>query len=167
MKNEKRKIRAGFTIVEMLVSLAIMGILLTAVALAFDASARNYQQNTDIFKATSNVRTALSRITAQLRTAQAVNTSEADTQCSFVTSDGTDITYLYVQAENKLYLVTNDDLSDDDYLMCDNVTAMTFTKTIGDNAGVSFVRGVQISMTVKSGQVQKTMSAAAVIRRNL
>lgn len=167
MKKEKRKIRVGFTVVEMLVSIAIMGILLAAVAVAFDASVINYHQNRDIFKATSDVRGALLRITTQLRTAQAVATSETNNQCSFLASDGANFTYLYVQADKKLYLVTNDDLSDSNYLLCDNVTAMTFTKTIGDNDGVSFVRAVQISITVECGQSQKTMSAASVIRRNL
>jgi hypothetical protein len=42
---------------------------------------------------------------------------------------------------------------------------MSFTKTPTDDG--SDVKSVQISMTVQSGSIQRTISAAAVIRRNL
>ena len=53
------------------------------------------------------------------------------------------------------------------YLLCDNVTAMTFTKDTATEEAVTYVKSVQISMTVVSGDVEKTISAAAVVRRNL
>jgi len=162
MKNSKNK--AGFTVAELLIALAISAILLVAVAVAFNASAVNYQENEDIFKTINNARQALFRMTSQLRTA-AVDRNAPPNECTLITAGGENITYRYNSADNKLYLVTNNDPSDSDYVLCDNVTAMTFTKTPTDD-GLN-CKSVQISMTVVSGNVQKTISAAATIRRNL
>ena len=165
MKNVKYK--TGFTIAELLIALAISAMLLVAVAVAFNASAVNYQENEDIFKTINNSRQALFRITSQLRTATAVVHDAPDNECTMITALNENITYRYNSGDNKLYLVTNDDLTDSDYVLCDNVTAMTFTKTWVVEDALIKVKSVQISMTVVSGNVQKTISAAASIRRNL
>ena len=161
MKNSKYK--TGFTIAELLIALAISAMLLVAVAVAFNASAVNYQENEDIFKTINNARQALFRMTSQLRTADAVDPNSPINECSFWTSAGQDLTYEFRSAESKLYLITN--IDSNEYVLCDNVTAMTFTKTLTDD-GLD-CKSVQISMTVASGNVQKTISAAAAIRRNL
>ncbi|MFC1604174.1 type II secretion system protein J [Planctomycetota bacterium] len=163
MKNVKYK--TGFTIAELLIALAISAMLLVAVAVAFNASAVNYQENEDIFRTINNARQALFRITSQLRTAYAVDPAAPNNECSFITAADENITYEFRNAENKLYLITNVDSNE--YVLCDNVTAMTFTKTTVVEDTVTKVQSVQISMTVVSGNVQKTISAAAAIRRNL
>jgi prepilin-type N-terminal cleavage/methylation domain-containing protein len=161
MKNSKYK--TGFTIAELLIALAISAMLLVAVAVAFNASAVNYQENEDVFRTINNARQALFRMTSQLRTADAVNPAAPNNECSFFTAAGENITYQFRSAENKLYLITN--IDSNEYVLCDNVIAMTFTKTLtGDGLDC---KSVQISMTVASGNVQKTISAAAAIRRNL
>lgn len=160
--------RRALTIAEMLVALAITAILLAAVAVAFNASVISYRENENAFKAVNSARQALYRITTQLRTAVAVDPNAANNECTLVIADGNDditYTYRYNSADNKLYLITDDNPSDRDYVLCDNVTAMTFTKTLTDD-GVD-VKSVQISMTVQSGSLQKTLVAAAVVRRNL
>jgi len=159
--------RDGFTIVELLVALAITAILLAAVAIAFDASIINYRQNEDIFRTINSARQALTRITSQLRTANAVDPNSPDNECSLITADDRDITYRYNSADSKLYLITNDDSSDRDYVLCDNVIAMTFKKNTAIEDTIVYVKSVQISMTVASGNIQRTVSTAAVIRRNL
>ena len=150
---------------ELLLAVAIAGMLLGAVAFAFNASAINCRENEEIFKTMNNARQALFRITSQLRTADMVNPNAPPNECSFFTADGQDITYRYNSGDNKLYLVTNYDLFDSDYVLCDNVTAATFTKTRTDDG--RDCKSVQISITVSSGDMQRTVSAAAVIRRNL
>jgi len=165
MKNNKYK--TGFTIAELLVAVAISALLLAAIAVAFNASAANYQENEDIFKAVNSARQAMFRMTSQLRTASAVDPNAPNNECSMITADGEDITYLYDSTDNKLYLITNDDLSDSDYVLCDNVTALDCTKTSVVEDAVIKVRKVQISITVASDDVEKTISAAAAIRRNL
>jgi prepilin-type N-terminal cleavage/methylation domain-containing protein len=174
MSTRSTKSTAGFTLAELLIALAVMGILLAAVAVAFNASAINYRENEDIFKSINKARQALARMTTQIRTAGyqvsvspdlfvAVNTSDPNNRCSFYTATGDNITYEYRSADNKLYLITNS--NGQEYVLCDNVIAMSFIKTLTDDG--SDCKSVQISMTVASGDTQRTISAAAVIRRNL
>jgi len=165
MKNIKNK--AGFTLAELLIALAISAILLVAVAVAFNASAVNYQENEDIFKVVNSARQALFRMTSQLRTADAVDPNAPNNECTMITPAGENITYRYNSADNKLYLVTNDDLTDSDYVLCNNVTAMNCTKTWVVEDTVIKVKSVQISLTVAISNIEKTISAAAAIRRNL
>jgi len=165
MKNTKNNF--GFTVAELLLSLAIASMLLVAVAVAFNASATNYRENEDIFRVTNSARQALFRITSQLRTADAVVHDAPGNECTMITAAGENITYQYNSGDNKLYLITNDDLTDSDYVLCDNVTAMNCTKTWIVEDALIKVQNVQISITVVSGDVQKTISAAASIRRNL
>lgn len=161
MKNARYE--NGFGIAELLIALAITGLLLAAVAVAFNASVINYRQNEDIFKAINSARQALFRMTTQLRTGYWVDPSAPNNECSFYTADDRDITYRFNSADNKLYLITNYDSSDSDYVLCDNVTSMSFIKSPTDDG--SDTKSVQISMTVESGDVQRTLSSAAVIRR--
>ena len=163
MTERPNKFTGGFTIVELLVSLAIAGLLLAAIAVAFNASVINYRENEDIFKTVNNTRQALSRITTDLRTGHSFKLDDPDYQCTFFAAGNKDITYEYRIANNNLYLITNSD--NQEYLLCDNVGSMSFIKTLTDEG--TDVKSVQISMTVFSGNIQRTISAAAVVRKNL
>jgi len=163
----KTRHKTGFTIVELLLAIAIAGMLLVAVAVAFNASATNYRENEEIFRTINTARQALTRMTSQLRTADGVDHTAPANECTLMTADGKDITYRYDSGQGVLYLVTNYDLTDSDYVLCENVTAMTCTKTAVVEASQTVVKSVQISITVTSGDAQRTVSAAAVIRRNL
>ncbi len=163
MAYSSEKSSAGFTIAELLISLAIMALILVAVAAAFNASVISYRDNEDIFKTINNARQALTRITNQLRTADAVDPNAPSNQCSLITAGGDDITYRYDNSDNKLYV----DFNSNSYVLCDNVTAMTFTKDTATEDSVTYVKSVQVSMTVTSGELEKTLAAAAVVRRNL
>lgn len=158
------KFIAAFTVAEMLISLAVISILLAAVAVAFNASVINYRENNDIFKAVNGARQALTRMTTQLRTADSVNPDSLTNEVSLFTAGEEDVTYRYSIADKKLYLVTNDNAS---YVLCNNVAAMTFAKNIVTEGSQMKVKSVQISMTVTGGDTQRTVSAAAVVRRNL
>ena len=156
-------IRCGFTIMEMLLALAISSMLLAAVAVAFNASIINYRENEDMFKVINSARQSLFRMTSQLRTANSVDPNAPNNQCNFFTAGAEDITYEYRNADKKLYLITNSD--GQEYVLCDNVTAMTFTKN--PTVDGTDCKSVQISITVTRGNAQRKISAAAVIRRNL
>ncbi len=152
--------------VEMLMALMIMGMLLAAVAVAVHASSVNYRQNEEMYRAMTTARAALLRITNDIRTADAVAVTEPANQCSMVTAAGSDITYLYNSGDSTLYLVTNDDATDADYVLCRGVTSVVFDRaTVPDEPGK--VRNVQISMTVTEGSNSQTVSTAAVLRKNL
>jgi len=162
MFRQRRKTTSGFTIVELLIVLAITALLLTSLAAAFSASIMNYRQNEGIFKAVNNARQALCRITTQVRTGLVDPNNILDqSMCQLLCSDGSEVMYWYNSGENKLYL--RDISSNVDYVLCDNVIAMTFKKD--DSSPTGDVKSVQISMTVESGDVQKAVSAAAVVRK--
>ncbi len=154
--------KVGFTIVELLISLALLAMLMAAVGVAVHASAMNYKANEDIFKAMNTARQAMTRITCDLRTATEVFGADPDTQCSLITPDGRDITYRWNSADETLYLDINPNAGS--YVLCRNVTAMTFART--PLAGEP-VRNVRVLMTVKVGDVSQTVASAAVIRRNM
>ncbi len=156
--------KGGFTIVELLISLALLAMIMAAVGVAVHASAMNYNANENIFAAMSTARQATMRITTDLRTSQGVSDADPSNQCSMVTADGRDITYRFNPADNILYMDINSGGSAGSYVLCRNVTAMTFTRTpaAGDPA-----RNVRISMTVTVGGVSQTVASAAVIRRNM
>ena len=164
MKKRKSEIKNrtyhGFTIIECLVSLAITAVLMVSLGVAFNASAMNYKENEQMFRTINSARQALTRITTQLRTGHFVNPAAPSYQCSFYTDANENLTYEY--RSGKLYLITNSDGAE--YTLCDNVTAATFTKTPD---GTGDCKSVQISLTVKNGDRQRTLAAAAVVRRNL
>lgn len=153
----------AFTVVECMIGLAISALLLAAVAVAFSASLTSYRENERIFWSMNNARQALSRMTSQLRTGYFVNPAAPSNQCSFFTAANQDITYEFRSVDKKLYLRTN--ATGQEYVLCDNVVAASFTKTPTDD-GMD-CKSVQISLTVKEGDSQLTLSAAAAIRRNL
>jgi len=179
MTNQRKRSSKGFTIAEVLVSLVIIALLMTAISTAINASIINYNVNKDTYKAMNTARQALLRITTELRTANEVFTAGGTVQQGLGFDDDNDAvsdrfhTYhynkpgdaLYDNAleDNALYLITHIAGTDTSYLLCENVTDMTFTRT----PAIDPVKNVVISMTVMSGDVEKTVSTAAVIRRNM
>jgi type II secretory pathway pseudopilin PulG len=149
--------------VEVLVALAILGILLTALATAFNASAMNYRQNRGIAEAMNNARQAMARMTALIRTGQPNPADTSTDSCSLLSSSGQDITFRYVSSQKKLYCTVGDVMTQPANVLCDNVTALRFDKTIEGTD----VKSVVITMTVTVGDVSETISSAAVVRKNL
>ncbi len=159
---------SGFTLVELLISVTLSALLLTAVAVALRASFASYQVTRDMSRASETALHALSRISTELRTASAVARTEPNSQCTFITIHGRDITYRFDDSSQRLYLVTNDDSGDVDYIVCNNLTQAVFSKvTAFDELLVEYVRSVQISLTVTVGGYSGTFSSAVAIMRNL
>jgi len=112
----------------------------------------------------NKARQALFRMTTQIRTGLVdPNDVSSEDRCKLLCADGSEITYRYDSADNKLYFHVHD--TGTDYVLCDNVAAMTFKKD--NNTPTGDVKSVQISITVVSGDIVQTVSSAAVIRRNL
>ncbi len=166
----------GFTLIELLISLAIMGMLLTALAAALNASIINYRENEKIFRGINSARQALTRMTSQIRTAgydvngvcNAVDPDAPINQCNLNTYLGENITYefrdsSYAEYPNTLLLITNS--NGNKYILCDNVTAATFVKTLADDGFNA--KSVRISLTISDGSMEQKLSAAAVVRRVL
>lgn len=155
---------------ELLISMAIMGILLAALAAALNASMVNYQENEKLFKNINTARQALTRMTNEIRTAGwrnpsgqllSVDPSAPLNQCSLYNEAGENIIYDFRSAEKKLYLIKNSV----EYLLCDNVASATFNKTPTNNGFDT--KSVQIKLTIQNGDYQQTLVAAAVVRKVL
>jgi prepilin-type N-terminal cleavage/methylation domain-containing protein len=159
-QRQRQASRAGFTLVEILIGLAISAMLLAAIAVAFNASVMNYAENEQMYQTINNGRQALTRMTSELRTGSEVSFTAAANLCEFFTADGAGTRYEFTG--NQLRLQKNGGTW---HVLCDNVTAATFTKTPVDSGDDS--KSVQISLTVRSGDFERTLSAAAVMRRNL
>lgn len=152
---------------ELLVSLAITMLILTAAAVAFSACAASYSENEKIFHAVNSGRAAATQMTTKLRTAQAVDPNSTALACSLITAAGDDITYSYNGVNDTLYVVTNDDTNDIDHPLCENISAMNFTYNTAVEGLVIYVRSIQISMTINVDRFEKKFSSAVVIRTNL
>ncbi len=87
----------------------------------------------------------------------------SEDRCKLLCADGSEVTYRYDSGNNTLYVHDHD--TGNDYVLCKNVTDMTFTKTPTDDG--TDCKSVQISITVVSGNVQQTVSAAVVVRKIL
>jgi prepilin-type N-terminal cleavage/methylation domain-containing protein len=162
------RINKGFTILEMLMSLVILAVLMTAVAVAFDASIVNFKANDSISKVTNAARAALLRMTTELRTARDVATiggGDPDiSQCSFHNNASQLFCYRYSPDDQTLYLDTNGN----SYAMCKNVTSATFNREVDPDNPLN-IRNVRIvlKLTDDKGKNPQTLAAAAVVRRNL
>jgi hypothetical protein len=85
-----------------------------------------------------------------------------------ITADSRNVTYRFNSGDNTLYL--DDNLGGSSYVLCDNVTAITFERTpvpVTPPAIPSAIRNVRISMTVSVDNLSQTLATAAVLRRNL
>ncbi|MDY7009651.1 MAG: prepilin-type N-terminal cleavage/methylation domain-containing protein [Planctomycetota bacterium] len=67
--------RRGFTIAEMLIALAILAMILSAVSIAMHASLQNYGENTKIAELTQTARVVLNRMMSEIRTTDAVDSA--------------------------------------------------------------------------------------------
>jgi len=178
--DHRLSIGRGFTLVECLIGLAISAVLLAAVAVAFNASVTSYVDNEDLFWTVNSARGALARMTSQIRNAgypfevspgvfriMAVDANEPSHRCRFWTADDHDFTFEFRAADGRLYLIDND--TEGEYVLCENVTAASFTKTPMDPGPDGWIdsKSVQILLTINKGGAPRTLSAAAVVRRNL
>ena len=100
--------RRGFTLVEVLISLALMAMLMTAAALAIQAAQTSHAYNTEKCELVARTRGVLDRMTREIRRSQSFTVLDARTVAVVVTS-GYIHTYYWdgVQGGNLLYTETD------------------------------------------------------------
>jgi prepilin-type N-terminal cleavage/methylation domain-containing protein len=165
--------RQGLSLVEVMIGLVIAASLLTAAAVAFNASSQVVERNEAFFRATQAARVSMHQILTQVRRGS-VNLASTQQELRLITAatDGgggdDDVTYKYLPAEKKLVLVTNDDLTDPDYVLANNVTALSFAAEPGqDYTKAPCVVRVTVRIRVQVGDNDVTLSGSAAPRRNL
>jgi len=162
-KHRTKKSRRGLSLAEVMISLAISAMLLTAVAAAFTASSDAIDVNDQFFRASQAARVSMTQILTEIRRANAVGIPANNATLSMITHDGKDRTYKYFPTESKLKLITNDVLTDPDYTLASNCTSTTFdVDTYTDAGGVKHVNRVAVTIVVKvSGNVIRLTGSAA------
>ena len=162
-KQQMKKSRRGLSLAEVMISLAISAMLLTAVAAAFTASSDAIEQNDTFFRASQAARVSMTQILTEVRRANAVSVPANNKSLSMITHDNKDRTYSYDSAAQKLKLITNDVLTDPDYTLASNCTSATFdVDTYTDAGGVKHVNRVAVTIVVKvdKNTIRLTGSAA-------
>ncbi len=162
----------AFTLVEVLLSLAILAMLMAAVGGAVFASLDSYEENENIATATQATRSVLDRIARDIRTATAV--SAGSTQITIITPAGSEaqqIDYEWDTGDRVLYYRRNVDGSTTSYpLLGDGeVTIDSFTVTYEtglDWQGTSCTKSVSVSIAIAIDGKTFTMTASAAPRRN-
>ena len=162
-KHRIKKSRRGLSLAEVMISLAISAMLLTAVAAAFSASSEAIEQNDTFFRASQAARVSMTQILTEVRRANAVAVPGNNKSLSMITHDNKDRTYSFDSAAQKLKLITNDVLTDPDYTLASNCTSATFdVDTYTDAGGVKHVNRVAVTIVVKvdKNTIRLTGSAA-------
>lgn len=153
--------KKGFTLVEILIALAVGALLLTAVMVAFNGAAISYSENQAISDAVTNARQFLYKIIQQLRTAESVD-SVTDTQCSFTDDYGNNLNYSFDETNNSIKL-TKDST---DHLVCGNVSGITFTETVSAE-DPNIVKSIRIDLEIFQNGSTRKLSAGTSLRKNL
>jgi prepilin-type N-terminal cleavage/methylation domain-containing protein len=179
-RRRTRRRARGLSLVEVLISLAIMALLLTATAVAFDAAIGNYRTNHDLATVSVSARNALYQMCSTIRSAwndpnsadttMTVNT--AGTQCTMKDSADRDIIYRYDSNSKQLQVNVNG--SGNWYTLVENVYPVTvgdriFTESEPETGKfpAGTVGRIEIRFMVSQAGVCRTISASAVPRNVL
>ena len=164
--NRIKKARRGLSLAEVMISLAISAMLLTAVAAAFTASSDAIEQNDTFFRASQAARVSMTQILTEIRRANAVQVPANNKSLSIITHDNKDRTYSFDSAAQKLKLITNDILTDPDYTLANNCTSATFdADTFTDAGGIKHVVRVAVTVIVKVDKNTIRLTGSAAPRR--
>jgi Tfp pilus assembly protein PilW len=147
--------RRGLSIVELMLSLAVSGMLLTAVAAGAWAAVGATQGNDQFVRASHVSRVCMDQMTTQLRRCDSCQVAASD-RVEIITDTGHDWTYQYFPSTLQLKLIQNDVSGKPSYVLANNVTAATFTADTVVDPVTSLTKVVRVSI-VMSTQVGKTV----------
>lgn len=146
----------GLGLIELLFSLVISALLLSAVAIAFAASSDAIEMNDQFFRATQAARVSVTQIMAEVRksTGGVVDTDSLELTPPL----GEKRLYSFDSTNKRLTLTFPDQLTPPTYTLARNVDSVSF-----------FTDGQTISMnvTVKIGRNQVTLNGSSMPRRTV
>lgn len=165
----------GWSLIEVMLTLAISAMLLTAIAGAFSASASAIRENDRFFRATQAARVAMNQILDAVRRAHAVQLTTSASPPSTVSSswvesltfDGHDYTYQY--ANGQLVLIDNGTTGSPQFTLAHNVTSAQFVGEYAPNPNTGALRCVKVTLdiVIEIGDNQVHLSGSAVPRRTI
>lgn len=148
--------RAGLSLVETMISLAITATLLTAVAAAYSASTKAIQVNDQFFRASQSARVCVNQLLAEIRQCSIVEVSSGN--LNVLTATGEAKTYRYDAAAQRLLLSVTDVNGTTDHTLGSNISSLTFA---GNGSNVS------IAITVTAGTNTVTLGGSCTPRRKV
>jgi prepilin-type N-terminal cleavage/methylation domain-containing protein len=169
--------RPGFTLVEMLISVVLLAVLLTAIALAMRASLTAYRQNDNSAVLTQTTRALLMRIGREIRTSEAVNYEADDNQLIILPPDNEagleQIKYDYDSGAKTLYYDQTIHGSTTRYVLADRsspvqVSSFSTRYEVVQNPQQQYIaRRVVVTLGLEMGGQTTTFVCSASPRRNL
>ena len=129
--------RAGLCIAELIISIAIVAMLLTAVAAAFSASAQIIQENDQFFRATQAARVCMTQILTEVRRSQWVDDTSTSSTLRMITSNDQTCSYAYDATAGVVNLAT-----EASYPLASNVSSCAFSLDV-ENMGCDIQQFVQ------------------------
>ncbi len=170
--------RHGLSIVEVLISLAIVSTLLTAVAVAFQASFNSIETNDRFFRATHTARVAMNRILQTARTADAciVGTeaqqslaSVSATTLDVIDINGSLVRYVFNVDDRTITATSLDVTGSPSRIVARDVEQATFTSTVelGAVSGLRRTTCVAVDLVIAVENESLYLSGSVVPRRSL
>lgn len=175
--NILRRPRRGITMMEMMVSLSITGMLLAGLASAFVTSADAVEMNEQFFRATQAARITLNQVLVECRRADALQCSSTGTYDHFDVIRPQEVLepnevfrrYRYDQAGKRITLTIHyaDGTTSPAYTMVKNVEDAQFgpPQTGVDFNNATVVKRLPVVITIKTGRNVVTLNGAAGPRR--
>ncbi len=167
----QRRARPAFTLVEVLLTLAIMGIVLAAVAVALQAALASYTANNRIAAVAQTGRAIMDRMSREIRTAANVNSTSTSLTITPAADAGGLTLIVYQFTGGQLHLIrTVNGAADDSVILGNgndaggNVSVSTFNVIREDIGGLC--RSVKVRMTISCGNETYTATCSAALRRN-
>lgn len=156
--------RHGLGLIELMLCLAVCGMLLTAVAAGTWAAVGATTGNDEFVRASHMTRICMDQMTAQLRRCDSCQVAASD-RVEIITDTNRDWTYQFFPATKQLKLIMNDVAGKPAYVLANNVTAATFTADASAD-GTKVVR-VSIVMSIQVGKTVVTVNDTIAPRRAL
>jgi type II secretory pathway component PulJ len=155
-----KKSRWGLSLVEVMISLAISAMLLTAVAAAFTASSDAIETNDEFFRASQAARVSMNQILTEIRRANTIKTVSTSTNLAMNAHDSKDRDYVFDAGAKKLMLVTSDPMAPN-YTLASNCNSATFAY---DNPAGQITR-VSVTVIVQVGKNTIRLTGSAAPRK--
>ncbi|MFW6133236.1 MAG: PulJ/GspJ family protein [Planctomycetota bacterium] len=168
-----RRPTSGFTLVEVLIALAITAMLLTSVGVAVHAALTSHQESGELAAAAHATRVLCDRMARQVRTAAAIDPEAPSDVLRLVPSDDgvSQIEYAFdAERAALVYRVTTGEGTDEHVLIggADGIEVggfSVFTRSESDG-GETCVRNVTVQLTFAVDNQAFTVTASAFSRRN-
>lgn len=171
----QRRRSRGLSLVELLISLAISVMLLTAVAAAFHSTTTAIEVNDRFFRASQTARIAMTQMTAAVRQSDSCQVGAADQQTGSAVDNATNLdiitpvgrmySYVYAPAAEELRVVLHEATGDVTRVLARNVVSCDFDSKL-DLTPKRTVR-VNITLIVEVDNQRLLLSGSAVPRREM